>query len=361
MFEANAHSKFQVGWKEVSSECFAEVCKVLGADYSTYGVQSVEQVDEWEQGSNNYRVVYRLAGGIPHQFLLRRHILQGPDEIRASTAVIRHLRQNEIPTPAVLLADANRRFVECGGQYWQMFQFISGDHFRGEGDELALAATLIAQMHHAFDAFPDKRQIVSINAIMGPLNTAYWDVISFMEGANAFEDMLLEKRIFIQEEVARLFRMLSPSVPNDIPMSMYSPEYQVIHGDLHPQNFLFPEGQGCVILDFGNMCIADKRYDIAMALHRLVRQYIVYQGKPWQETLPEGIGIFLDAYQSVDSLVRQEITTLPVFMKGLLLRKMAGNLNHYRKGTRNWKNCLSQCARFLGYLEEVDVIQAALG
>lgn len=359
MFEANAHSKFQVGWKEVSPECFDEVCAVLGENYSTYNVQSVEQVDEWEQGSNNYRVRYQL-GGIIREFLLRRHIFQDFDSIVVSTAIIRYLRYHAVPTPAVLLADANRRFVERDGQYWQMFEFVSGDHFRGEGDELALAATLIAQMHNAFGTFSDKRQIANINAIMGPLDTAYWDAISLMEGANAFEKLLLKQQAFIQEEVACTSVALSPPVLNNISMSVYAPEYQVIHGDLHPQNFLFPEGEGCVILDFGNMCVADQRYDIAMALHRLVRQYVVHQGKPWQETLSEGIGIFLDAYGSADPHVRMDIATLPVFMKGMLLRKMAGNLNHYRKGTRNWENCLSQCVRFLGYIKEVDATQGVL-
>ncbi len=349
MFEANVHSKPQIRWKAVSLECFREVCAVLGDDYSIYGVQSVMQVDEWEQASNNYRVQYRMAGGIQRPILLRRHILQGIDSIQTSTAMIRHLQNYAVPTPAVLLADSGRRFVERDGQYWQMFEFVAGDHFSGKKDELILTATLIAQMHHAFDVFPDKRDIRSIDGVIGPLDTAYWDPISIIEGANAFEEFLREKRVFIREEVARVSGVL-PS----------ESQYEVIHGDLHTHNFLFSERQECIILDFGNMCIANQGYDIAMALHRLVRQYVVHQGKLWQETLPEGIRIFLDAYTSVNPSVKREMSVLSAFMKGLLLRRMAGNVRHYRKGTRSWEHCLSQCTRFFGYLEEVNAMEAIL-
>jgi len=337
MFQANEHSRSHIVWKAVSE------------DHSTYGAQSVLQVDEWEQASNNYRVQYRQPGGVSREVLLRRHILQSIDSIQTSTAMIRHLRNYVVPTPAIILANGDRSFVESDGYYWQMFEFVAGDHFSGKKDELILAATLIAQMHHAFDVFPDKRHIERIDGIIGPLDTAYWDSISIIEGVNAFEEFLLEKRVFIREEVARVSGVL-PS----------ESQYEVIHGDLHPYNLLFPESQQCVILDFGSMCITDQRYDIAMALHRLVRQYVVHQGKPWQETLPEGIRIFLDAYASVDPSVKLEMSFLSAFMKGFLFRRMAGNVNHYRKGTRNWENCLSQCTRFFGYLEEADAIAAIL-
>ena len=349
MFEANVHSKSQVRWKVVSPECSEEVRAVLTECYGVSGVQSVLQVDEWEQASHNYRVAYRKLGGASREVLLRRHILQEIDSIRTSTAMIGHLRNHAVSTPAIILANGGRSFVESGGYYWQMFEFFAGDHFRGEEGELSKVATLIARMHHAFDVFPDKRNIGSIDAILAPLDTTYWNSIPAIAGVSPFEGFLREKRAFIREEVARVSCVL-PS----------ESQYGVIHGDLHPYNLLFSERQECAILDFGNMCIADQRYDIAMALHRLVRQYVVYQGKPWRETLPEGVRIFLDAYASMDLSVMREMNFLPVFMKGLLLRRIAGNAYHYRKGTRSWENCLSQCTRFLGYLEEVNEIEAIL-
>lgn len=351
MFKPNDHGKWQVEWKAVPPECFEEICTVLVGGYSIHEVESVMQVDEWEQASNNYRVQYQMAG-VSHQILLRRHILQGPDEIRASTAIIRHLRHHDVSCPAVLLADGGRRFVEYGGQNWQMFEFVPGDHFRGEEDELSLAATLIAKMHEAFDKLSPRRfPAVGIDEAIGPLNPAYWDAIHELEGVNAFERFVIVERSFIREYLGRI---------SDALRQIASKE-ELIHGDLHPQNFLFPERQLCMILDFGNACFADYRYDIAMAMHRLVRQYVVHQARPWEETLATGIHIFLDAYAGVNSSVRDNVQLLPKFMSALLFRKMAYNFRLYRKGARSWESCLSQWQRFFGFFEEVDAFQTVLG
>lgn len=350
MFEPNDHSKWQVGWKVVSPECFEEVCTVLAQGYSIHEVQSVMQVDEWEHASNNYRVQYQI-GGLTHEVLLRRHILQNPEGIRVSTALTRHLRHHGVPCPAVLLADGGRRFVEYGGHNWQMFEFAAGDHFRGEEDELRQAAVLSAKMHEVFDKLsPYRFPAWNIDQAIGPLDSAYWDTIRELEEVNAFERFVIVQRSFVHEHVGRVSEVLRHIAYRD----------QLIHGDVHPQNFLFPPGQPCLILDFGNICFADYRYDIAMALHRLVRQFVVHQGKPWQDSILGGAAIFLGAYGMVDPSVERHVKLLPEFMRGLLLRKMAYNFGLYQKGARSWESCLSQWKRFFGFLEEVDAFQTII-
>jgi len=350
VFEPNVHSKWQVGWKAVSPQCFGEVCTVLGEGYSTYEVQSVMQIDEWEHASNNYRVQYGMDG-LTHEVLLRRHILQDSGSIRASTTLIRHLRHHRIPCPAVLLADGGLRFVEHGGYNWQMFEFVHGDHFRGEESELTQAATLIAKMHHVFDTIsPQRWNIVGINEAIGPLDQACWGAIHELGGVNDFERFVIVQRAFIHEYVGRASDALRRVAFKE----------DLIHGDLHPQNFLFPECSPCVILDFGNACFADYRYDIAMALHRLVRQYIVHQARPWRDSILAGVATFLGAYRTINPSVEQDVRLLPKFMSAMLFRKMAHNLGLYRKGARSWESCLSQWQRFFGFLDEVDAFQTVM-
>ena len=151
----------------------------------------------------------------------------------------------------------------------------------------------------------------SIDSVLAPLSNDHWNDAIHLPGYNAFERMVFERRTRIQEEIDRISRAFS---------TVYLSE-AIIHGDVHPQNFLFRCGHLAAVLDFGVMCLADRWYDIAMALHRLVRQYVVHQKKPWQETLKEGIRIFIEAYASVNPLNRQQIDLLPLFAKAHLLRK----------------------------------------
>lgn len=348
MFEPNDHSKWQVQWKAVSPECFNEVCGLLQEYYSISSVTRVDQVDEWEQWSNNYRVQCEIDRQ-PQAVHVRRNILSSVQRLRASIAAILQLHRCGVPTPAMMRAIGGAYLVEYLGRYWQMFEFVPGDHFRGEEDELRQAAILIAEMHKAFKVMPlGLLMDAHIDAAIGSLDPEYWDTIS-MEGANPFEELVHERQAFLREEAHLASHALAGVVSCD-----------VVHADLHPQNFLFPERQRCVILDFGNLCFADHGYDIAMACHRLTRQYVVHQGRPWQETLPKSIAIFLETYAGVDRSVEQKIKLLPAFMKGLLLRKMAGNLAFYRKKLRSWESCCSQWKRFLAFLEETDAIQAIL-
>ena len=97
-----------------------------------------------------------------------------------------------------------------------------------------------------------------------------------------------------------------------------------------------------------------------MALHRLVRQYIVHQARPWRDSILAGVATFLGAYRTINPSVEQDVRLLPKFMSAMLFRKMAHNLGLYRKGARSWESCLSQWQRFFGFLDEVDAFQTVM-
>lgn len=349
MFEPNTHSVWQIVWRDVAPEVYAEIENLARQQYGAGTVASVEQVDEWEQASNNYRVACDVAGEARY-ILIRRHIASRPEEIHATLEVMAHLRQSGVSVPNVIASVNGQSITLINGAYWQAFEFIAGNHFSGDESQLAQAVAVTAEIHRALLLFPRKEIIRHVDAVVGPLRVDYWDDMSQISGANQFELLLEERHAFIREKTRETIEMLSAIQEQD----------GIIHGDIHPQNFLFRDEALAAIIDFGNMARADQMNDVAMACHRLVRQYIVHAERPWEDILAEAVRSFLNSYTAVHPLEDARMHLLPAFAEAFLLRKMAYNLNLYRTGMRTWEESLSQWERFLSFMDEIDVIRAVM-
>ncbi len=347
MFEPDVHSTSLILWKEVNVDRRLEICDILKRHYRhiVAGVQVIHQVEESSVRSENYRVAYTpMRRGSDPYLLVRRNILNTPDELRAGTLVMEYLRGQDILVPELMPTCDGDTFVQHNGSYWQVFAFQSGDHFAGADAQLVEVVKTIARMHVVLRGFPMKDVVPRIDDIIGPLDAGYWDRIHDLRGENGFERMLRTRKRSIIDGVLAVADALKA----------ISQAEEVNHGDIHPHNILIPWDGGLpVIIDFGNLFLADQRHDLAMGLHRLVRQCIVHQRKPWQEGLDRGIGLFLETQMGVEPLCESCIRALPLFGEALLFRKMAHNFGLYMEGKRDWQGCLAQFQRFFVFLNEV--------
>ena len=106
-------------------------------------------------------------------------------------------------------------------------------------------------------------------------------------------------------------------------LQMAEARRQIVRNSLHPHDTLFEDGKLRAIIDFEEVGMRELLRDVGHACHRFVRQYVVHQGKPWQETLPRGVKLFLQAYQEENSLLSEELRLMPAFIIDELLRKVA--------------------------------------
>ncbi len=92
--------------------------------------------------------------------------------------------------------------------------------------------------------------------------------------------------------------------------------------------------------------------DIANACHRLVRQFIVCQQKPYAKTLCPGVQKFLQNYRLIRPLFREDEMLIPIFFREVLLLKLCNALKHYLDGAYSQDAAHEQITRFLGLLDE---------
>ena len=101
---------------------------------------------------------------------------------------------------------------------------------------------------------------------------------------------------------------------------------QPIHRDLHPHNTIFENSSLKALLDFADVSLGERVRDIGNACHRFVRQYIVFQEKPWQESVRIGLRLFLEQYHKHYPISEEEFIALPAFIYDELLGKLYYNL-----------------------------------
>ncbi|MEK7560602.1 MAG: phosphotransferase [Patescibacteria group bacterium] len=335
-----------IRWKPIPPTLLNHVSRVAEQEFGIRDITTIRQVDEWEQMSNNFRLTAR--GGT---FLVRKNIVATLSRIEASTSILQYLHNAGVAVPQLISAIDGRHCVEYEDSYWQVFGFISGNHFRGTLEELIQAAKAVAKMHSALASFPEPRRIPNADAVM-PLEFDTQTVMSSFRGENQFERTLIGQKDFLENTIRYI---------REVVADLGRMRQQALHGDIHPQNFLFHNSACAAIIDFGNSFFGPLMDDVAMACHRLTRQYVVHQKKrPWPKTLSPGLRSFLEAYMTIHPLSDEELGFLPVFMTDLLFRKLLNNIRTYIQGKRTAEIAYTQHQRFVNFMDEIHAVETEL-
>lgn len=315
LFGPNNHSRYLIQWKPVNQETVKLITGLLTNWYEVSAVQEVYQVDEWERMSNNFRVSCTRQG---HKeiLLLRKHIADNkPDQLAFIDGVSKLLLANGVPTPRTINSREGKPWILVENHYWQVFEYIEGDHFRGAEKELLQVAKYIALFH----------KVLAQNPLSVPQNRPYpwtrseWDKIFELanSGRNKTDQTVINHQSLIEKAIERVEARRHESV-NIIT--------QPIHRDLHPHNTIFENSSLKALLDFADVSLGERARDIGNACHRFVRQYIVFQQKPWQETIQKGLQLFLHEYHKHYPVSKEEFAALPAFIYDELLGKLYYNL-----------------------------------
>lgn len=330
VFGPNNHSRWQIAWRDVDGKT-RSACSALLKNYGLDNLLQIHQVDEWERRSNNYRVEVAMGGGDTRLFLLRRHVqLNGEDDIRTADRIVIYLGSYGFPLSKILLTRSGDTLVRHDGNFWQMYEFIDGNHYRGTLQELKDIAGNIGKLHTLLmhDPFAEETKRKSVKR--PPWTRDRWmQVLGRVGRRRTWVDVLLDDNrdtilSAINAVVSRRKAVLK------------SPK-QIVHRDLHPWNTLYSDdGKMKALLDFSDVCFGELFGDIGFALHRFVRQYVVYNGRSDRDHLRDGIRAFVKSYGDVNPVLagKGALAATGVSITDELLTKALSNVeDYYLKGT----------------------------
>ena len=350
LFQPNAHSKWNILTRSASP---AEATLVKGVA-ECMGIPVLTQ-HVWKIGegvnSENF-IANSLNDGIVTQLVFHRN--RSPRKVETLqwiATLMEFLHAAEVPVPRLLWNRKNGSIATIVGEaQWQCSEYIESDgHFRGTPEELTSAGFEIAKLHCALHSYPNHLSN-SPREFLGSLD---WDV--WESGLSAIDGSTYYRMVREHEQELHDMCDAAASFHREIPVS-----FQLIHGDIHPQNLLCCSGSVVAIIDFDDsMAPGPVTLDLANACHRLVRQAVCYaEGDP--EKLPSLLGSFLFSYSRGWPLSREEIVTLPLYMREILLRKISDNIHLMETEGYPDATAVEEMERWLILLVEIDVFDRAI-
>ena len=321
IFGPNNHSKYEIGWKNIPADLELNLKQLIKAQYGFEVVGAIQEVDDWERMSNNLKVkVSRQNTAV--DVLFRKHI-QLKDEVSVVLLdkVLDFLHGGGLVAPRVILTSDKKKFFKHNESFYQLYEFIPGNHYRGEESELRDFARGLASLHLAFQEINFKDEIAKKPNVLPPWNLAGWqNIFALAHLQNSrFDNLVRENKDLILESADSVEKNLK---------GVFSTT-QVVRGDLHPHDTIYENGKLKALIDFEGVRVSELLREVGNACHRFVRQFVVYQKKDWQETLPQGIRIFLGEYGAVNPLDEKEIKLIPAYIRDELLKKLFKDLNLY--------------------------------
>lgn len=335
LFCPNNHSKWIVEYRPINTDLRAELKCVIDNYYSQLfdfdSIRNIEQVDEVEVNSNNFRITVE-KNGYWNRYLLRRFpVNRVTNNILATYEIAEYLKSGGLKVPTVILSKNNEKLVWQNGVAWSLFEFLSDTHYRGTVDELKSAGREIGKLNRLLDIIPNKEQIRTL--VVFPEN--YTDARKYSEEIwfDIF-DKANDKKDEFSEKLLSMKPLIMGYVNQNVSDLYAHLPKQLVHFDLHPHNLLADGEKIVAILDFDSVRYLEKIRTVAFAVHRLVRQCILFNHLPMAEVRKLS-DIFIGEYLREDTLTQEEIVSIPHFIRNeALCRFSYVTKNVYRNGSK---------------------------
>lgn len=348
IFQPNNHNQWQIQYRRVPADAFEEIKSIFLKQYAVLAesVMSIEQVAEAEVNSNNFKIV-ASRDGIPQTFLFRRYPgHRDENTLRAVYGAIQFLQRKRIKAPRLLLNDSGDFLLTVPPWRYSVFQFVEAHHYRGTLSELKSAAQEFGKLDRYLLGLPGADYFRSALA-PSPEVVALREFSSEIWG-KLFSRVRDHQREYPDDEFdARLLgfeNLIREAIVKTQPGRYAYLPHQVIHSDLHPHNLLTDGTELRTILDFDSLRFLERARGVAFALHRLVRQHIVFtQSSDVRAACQGAQEIFLTAYQRKGALTKEEISALPYFIRHEALSRLSYAMKDlYYNGNLAWKGDLEK-------------------
>lgn len=256
------------------------------------------------------------------RFLKRYKPTVDEDMIRHEHSILLHLEQRRFPSPRLIKTTAGDTFVRLGSQTYALFDYIDGYfqyhhylmlppvrlHF------IADSAVALGNLHMSLQGC--KLEGKSFNGFVSTTGERWREVDWFLDKLDWCRlqnpqrpvPQEIQKMALISGQFSKRLTGLDQSI------KQAEPSRTVIHGDYGPYNLMFKNGSPVIILDFELARLDWRLTDICQSLFSFCRGRLGFSQTKMHT--------FLNAYQSVLPISKQEFTLLPAVWQFLNLRRI---------------------------------------
>ncbi len=284
----------------------------LAVVLSHYDLGVIESITEFKRGSRRSPKVGIVCER--GKFLLKKRDRSrgGPDRMRYSHAIQRHLRAKSFPLPSLIPARmSDDAILLYGGAMYELFDFVAGHSYTGSVEETRDAGGTLASFHAAMADFPLEGACPSASyhdalAVQTGLN-AIPSQVSSHESAAGRDAEILGLTTFLYEAYEESSQAVEAAGYEDWPDV-------ITHSDWHPGNLLFKRGRVLAVIDYDCAKVGKAITDVA---NGALQFSIVGGNEPtnWPDHLDmKRYTAFLEGYCAKRSLAPDQMRAFPHLM-----------------------------------------------
>jgi len=318
--------------------------KELSQVCAQYELGKIKSIREFHRGSPQApKVIIEAARG---KFLLKRRSPRTSDPFRVAFVhgIQLYLHAHGFPTPRIIgTRDDNNSIYQRDGMVYELFRFVEGQPATGSDDETVGAGMTLGRLH---------------KLIVG--HRPAWDAGKGEPRVGTDIDLMLEavceREPGCEEMVVRIRRPAAEAAHALDHSSLAGRETRIIHGDWHPGNLIYRDGQVVAVLDFDSARYCPPLVELANGLLQFSMTRVGPDPAQWPyEPDEHRMSLFWNGYLSegVDWIAPDDATLVPWLMIELLVAEAVRPIVETgRFGHLDAVTCLKMVDRKCAWLRE---------
>ncbi len=261
---------------------------------SHYEVGVIENIREFQRGSR--RSPKARISSRQGQFLLKRRAPGRDDPFRVAFAhhLQLHLAERGFPVAALVgTKDTHNSLVQRNGRIYELFEFVKGVRYNESPAETRQAGRSLGRLH---------RLLADHEPTYAPPGGSYHAApgldaaITTLPEAVARVDQAVDKAA-LKKTCTFLRKAYNEAVKRVDKCGYAQWPIGVMHGDWHPGNLLFRDGQVVAALDFDSARLGPRMADVANAMLQFSMRMSDHDPGKWPEGLDsERLRAMLEGY-----------------------------------------------------------------
>ena len=269
---------------------------------SRYEIGAIEKISDYKKGSR--RAAKMLVGTSKGKYLLKRRAL-GYDvksQVVFAHEVQRQLEEHRFPVAGLVATIDDNTFVEHENRIYELFRFINGKRFDKTNPAAAESGRTLANFHNILRDVPCDPDVKKTSFHQGE---QFFSVISELNEVlvqNETEEQLhgiVDTIAYIREQFEEAHNTVERVGFTSLPTN-------IVHGDWHPGNTLYKDGEIIAVIDFDSLRFNPRITDIANgALQFSMRMGSAEEVDSWPDSFRG---------HTIQSMVQayDQFTTLPI-------------------------------------------------
>lgn len=226
---------------------------------SRYDIGAIERISDYRKGSR--RAAKMIVGSADGKFLLKRRA-EGHEvrsQVEFAHEVQKQLQEHRFPVAGLVDTIDGESFVEHDNRMYELFRFIHGKRFDKSNPAAAESGRILAHFHDILREFQHEPTIKrksfhqgeQLFSVISEVN----EVLKEYEPAEQLEGMT-DTIAYLREQYEHAYREIESVGYSSLPTG-------IVHGDWHPGNTLYKDGEIIAVIDFDSLRISPRITDIA--------------------------------------------------------------------------------------------------